>query len=306
MSLRPAARISAVIPTRNRAQDAEACVRSILTNPEDDFELLVVDQSDTDATMVALKAFEGDPRFRYLRSNMRGASQSRNVGINATVAPIIAFTDDDCRVRADWIARVTEVFAADADAAVLFGRVTVADNVDGRVRYAAQFEPSTREHRNRLPTADEPLGLSANMAIRRSVLDRVGAFDPFLGAGAKFPAAEEYDLTIRILAAGMKVLNVPEVCVLHVGVREGKEASALMGGYGIGIGAALAKHARLGTKGGTALLASWIALHGGTAVLNVVTGRRPTNLRFVGSLLLGMARSSRQPIDATRFIYAPR
>jgi GT2 family glycosyltransferase len=299
-------RISAVVPTRNRAHEVESCVRSILANPEADFELLVVDQSDTDATRDALRAFEGDSRFRYLRSDTRGVSRSRNVGIESTDAPIIVFTDDDCQVRGDWIARVNEVFASDANAAAVFGRVVVPPEADGKHRYAAKFEPSEREYQNKFPPARVPWGIGANMAFRRSALDKVGVFDPLLGPGAKFPAAEEYDLTIRILAAGMKVLNVPEVCVLHLGVREQAEAAALVRGYGLAIGAALSKHVRLGTKDGARLLLNWVTFHGGTAMLNVVTGRRPTNVRFVGSLLWGIARSYRQPIDAARFVYVQR
>jgi glycosyltransferase involved in cell wall biosynthesis len=296
-------RISVVVATRNRANDAGACLRCILANPGADFDVIVVDQSDNDATKEAMAPFLADPRFRYLRSETRGLSISRNVGIASTRAPIIAFTDDDCRVREDWIASLQQVFGANPDAAIVFGRVTVPSDVDGSHRYAAQFEPITREYQNCFPPADTPWGIGANMAFRRSVFDEVGTFDPLLGAGAKFPAAEEYDLTIRSLAAGMKVLNAAEVSVLHLGVRESDVASALVSGYGVAIGAALAKHVRLGTKNGVYLLAGWVASHGTSAVRNAVLGRRPTNLRFVAGLLTGIARSLRQPIDRSRFVY---
>jgi GT2 family glycosyltransferase len=297
--------VSVVVATRNRAHDAGPCVRSILANPGDMFEVVVVDQSDTDATKEALSPFFADPRFRYIRSAARGLSISRNLGIEATRAPIIAFTDDDCRVREDWIPSLIQVFGANPDAAVVFGRVTVPPDVIGHRGYAAQFEPTTREYHNSFPQANEPWGIGANMAFRRSVFDAVGKFDPLLGAGAKFPAAEEYDLTIRALAAGMKVLNAAEVSVLHLGVREGQVASALVGGYGVAIGAALAKHVRLGTKDGAHLLATWLVSHGTAAVRNAILGRRPTNLRFVGGMLVGVVRSLRHPIDAARFVYRP-
>jgi GT2 family glycosyltransferase len=295
--------ISVVVPTRNRPQDAESCVRSILANPDADFELVVVDQSEEGATKDRLMQFAGDPRFQYLRSPTRGVSHSRNAGIEATRAPIIAFTDDDCRVTVDWVAGLKKVFTANPGASVVFGRVVVPEDVDGINRWAASFEPGTREYENTFPKANVAWGIGANMACRRAVFEKLGAFDPMLGPGAKFAAAEEYDLTIRALAAGMKVLNVAEVSVLHLGVRDGKLASKLVGAYGMAIGAALSKHVRLGTPHGARLLASWVAYHGGRAVLRTVTGQRPTNLRFVGGLLWGIARSTRQPINAARFIY---
>jgi hypothetical protein len=187
----------------------------------------------------------------------------------------------------------------------VFGRVTVPSDVDGSRRYAASFEPETREYENAFPGADVPWGIGANMAFRRLVFERVGMFDPLLGAGAKFPAAEEFDLTIRALAAGMKVVNAAEVSVLHLGVRERNVASALVRGYGLAIGATLAKHFRLGTREGGRLLASWVARHGSAAIRNAVLGRRPTNLGFVGGLLLGVVRSYGHSVDVGRSVYRP-
>jgi GT2 family glycosyltransferase len=296
-------RISVVVPTRNRMADAAPCVRSVLANPGSSFELVVVDQSDNEATKQALAPFFDDPRFRYVPSTTRGVSRSRNLGIDSTSAPIVAFTDDDCRVPENWILSLEQVFTSNPDAAVVFGRVTVPANVDGNLRYAAKFDPVRREFQHSYPPADEPWGIGANMAFRRSVFGRVGKFDPLLGPGAKFPAAEEYDLAIRALAAGMKVVNAAEVSVLHLGVREGDAASSLVRGYGVAIGAALAKHVRLGTKDGARLLADWVTSHGISAVRNALLGRRPTNLRFVRSLLVGIARSCTQPIDASHFVY---
>lgn len=300
------ARISVVVSTRNRPSDAIECARSILANQGDDFDLLVVDQSDDHLTGDGLAELSKDPRFRYIRSDTRGLSRSRNVGIESTSAPVIAFTDDDCRVPADWIACWLKVFAGSPAAGIIYGRVTAPDDVDGSHRYAATFEPTTREHHNAFPAPDEPWGIGANMAFRRTLFDRLGKFDPLLGAGATFPAAEEYDLTIRALAAGMMVVHAAEVSVLHLGVREREVASKLVRGYGVAIGATLAKHVRLGTKDGGRLLASWVATHGAGALRNAVTGRRPTNLGFVGALLLGIVRSCREPIDVAGRVYTQR
>jgi glycosyltransferase involved in cell wall biosynthesis len=105
-------RIAVVVPTRNRPHHAEPCVRSILANRERDLELVLVDQSDEDTTERAVAVHRLDSRFRHLRSATRGASNARNIGIQASLAPIIAFTDDDCRVAVDWIARMIRALSA--------------------------------------------------------------------------------------------------------------------------------------------------------------------------------------------------
>ena len=86
------------------------------------------------------------------------------------------------------------------------------------------------------------------MSVRRSLFERLGTFDPLLGPGSPFRAGEESDLDIRAIAGGNKIINAAEITLLHLGVREGDEASNLMRGYGRAMGATLTKHVRLGTR----------------------------------------------------------
>jgi GT2 family glycosyltransferase len=278
-------------------------VETILARPGDDFELIVVDQSDGDATREALAQFQGDSRLRYVRTDTRGVSRGRNLGIESARAAIIAFTDDDCRVEGDWLNRIAEVFESNPDAALLYGRVRVPPHVDGRKLWAASFEPARREYHHCFPDPEEQWGIGANMAGRRSAFDKIGVFDPLLGSGAKFNGAEDYDLAIRALAAGLKVLAVGEAAVLHLGVREGTVASSLLRRYGMGIGAALGKHVRLGTKDSARLATSWVATHGKTAAFNALAGRRPTNIAFVGSVIYGIVRALAHPVDRSQGIF---
>lgn len=76
-------RMSVVLSTRNRADDAVSCVQSILANEGFD-ELVVVDQSDSNATERALSVFD-DSRLQYVASSTRGVTTSRNVGAASTL-----------------------------------------------------------------------------------------------------------------------------------------------------------------------------------------------------------------------------
>jgi glycosyltransferase involved in cell wall biosynthesis len=295
-------RISAVVPTRNRPNYAVLCAGCILSNVGDDFELLIVDQSEDDATEQALAVYADDRRFRYVRSSSRGASAARNVGVEQSAAPIIAFTDDDCRVSTDWLQQISSLFEREPDAALVFGRVSIPEELKGK-GFAADFEPHQRAYYHELPPAYVAWGLGANMSARRSLFERLGTFDPLLGPGSPFRAGEEADLAIRALAAGYKVVNAAEIAVFHLGVREGKEASKLMRGYGRAMGATLTKHVRLGTRESKALLLSWFTHFAGKGLLNAAMGKRPTGLGLVGGMLVGVYLSFRQPIDRTRGIY---
>ena len=97
--------ISAVICTRNRAgQDRPPPSRSVLANDYPTFDLTVIDQSTTDATGEVLEPIAADdPRLHYVHVDEAGLSRAYNTGIRSTTGEILAFTDDDCIVAADWI-----------------------------------------------------------------------------------------------------------------------------------------------------------------------------------------------------------
>ena len=297
--------IAVAIPTRNRPDHAEPCVRAVLANPEPDVDVVLIDQSDDDATEQAVVVHLADQRFRYVRTPSRGASNARNLGLQLTTAPIVAFTDDDCRVAADWLAKIQAIFQQDASAAIVYGRVSIPAELRA-TGFGAEFEPGDREYQGYYPSFEVPWGIGANMSVRRTLIDRVGAFDPLLGPGSPFHAGEEVDLMIRALAAGAKVVNAAEVQVSHLGVRAGDAASKLYRGYGVATGATLAKHVRLGTPRSVRFTASCLAQFTRLAVRNIVTGRRPTGLGMLAGTLRGMVRSVRQPVDAERCIYTDR
>ncbi len=293
--------ISVVVPTRNRPDQAGPCVASILENP-DDFELLVVDQSDDDSTESALAEYRGDPRFGYHRSSARGAANARNTGVDRTHAANIAFTDDDCRVSPDWLSNLRQVLDSAPEAGIVFGRVTLPDNIEVG-GFAAEFEPHDRVYASRLPGPDVSWGIGANMAVRRAVFEKVGMLDPLLGPGARFPAAEETDFMVRVIAAGFQVVNAKEPSVVHLGIRSGADASKLARGYAVALGAAFTKHLRLRTQPGAGLLLDWLAHYTRHGVKNAITGKRPTGLGFVLGMLKGSARSLRVPVDKDRAIF---
>jgi GT2 family glycosyltransferase len=295
--------VSVVVSTRNRPRDVAACVKSILANAYPGFELLVVDQSNHEDQQSALSEVGQDDRLRWVPTTTRGLSVSRNLAVASARASVLAFTDDDCRVSATWVADTAAEFAADPELGLLFGSVVLRP--EDRARgYAAEFEPEQRrELRGALPDARASWGVGANMAIRRSVFDRVGVFDTVLGAGAPLFAGEEIDLTLRALSRGFKVAYTPGTSVVHLGVREGAEASRLMRGYGIGLGATLGKHVRLGTPGAARLLAGWLSLHGRRTLGNALRGDRHPGFGLVAAVLLGVARSYEKRLDRALGLY---
>jgi glycosyltransferase involved in cell wall biosynthesis len=299
-------RVSVVVPTRNRPAHAASCARSILSLTNEEFvDLIIVDQSDDRATEEALSTID-DRRLRYIRTDTRGVTRARNLGMEVSDSEIIAFTDDDCRVKADWVRRIVDVFAADPDVNVVCGRVLVPEEIR-HLGYAEGFEPRVREWQGHYPPLGRDWGITANFSIRRSVLERVGWFDPILGAGAPLKSGGEPDFLFRVLRAGFKVINAQEVVVDHLGIRKpGNEFRRLIIGYGSGTAAALFKHVRLGDPAGALVYFRFLGATLFRVFVNVVSGRRPTGVSYLIAFLSGTFASYRFRIDRRRRQYIER
>jgi GT2 family glycosyltransferase len=295
--------VSVVVPTRNRPVHVAACAAAILSGAGF-AELIIVDQSDDRSTEDAIRAI-ADPRLRYVSTSSRGVTSGRNVGIESSRGEIIAFTDDDCRVSADWIERVAAVFAADPAVAAVCGRVAVPDSIRA-AGYAEGFEPRGREWQGRFPPLGQ-WGMGANFSIRRSALERVGVFDPMLGPGSPLRAGEETDFLFRVLKAGLKVVNAQEVVVEHLGIRQyGEEVTTLLEGYAIGTSAGLFKHVRLGDVAAAALYVRLVARLFAQVSTKVLRNQRPTGAGFLIAFLSGPGQSFKFRVDPKRRQFVAR
>ena len=86
-------RVSAVIPTHNRAHLVPRAIRSALAALAPGDEVIVVDDGSTDETAAAVAAFGS--QVRLLRQPQSGAGAARNAGLAAASGPLVAFLDDD-------------------------------------------------------------------------------------------------------------------------------------------------------------------------------------------------------------------
>jgi GT2 family glycosyltransferase len=291
--------LSVVVCTRNRPDDLRECVATILAaESAPAFELLVVDQSDGEESARALEGALSDPRVRLVRTPTRGLSQARNIAIASARSEAILFTDDDCRVRADWVAKAWALLEDDPKTAVAFGAVRPpAGTPDGVVMSA--FEPTRDEvFEGTYPHPMQPWGVGANMLIRRRVFETVGGFDPVLGAGGRIGAGEDTDFLLRALGAGYRVRKTPAFEVLHLGVRTGKAAAKLFVVYAVGAGAAYAKNLRLRTPGVPLLVVRFVLANLAAAVKNVFVMGRPRGASFVWHLSRGAVLSLRYRLDS--------
>jgi len=259
-----------------------------------DDELIVVDSASRSDGTAKVGAEAG---AYVVRCDRPGAARARNAGWRAASAPIVAFTDDDCRPQPGWLDAVASAFADDS-VGVIVGRV-----LPDRESHAIAVSVNTDTERRRFDRPIDPMGVgqSANMACRREALDDVGGFDEALGPGARFPNGEDYDLLWRVLAAGWSGLYEPDAVVTHVQWRTRREGLKAYYLYGIGDGAFAAKVGHRDRVAGREMLVDRLWRRGIAQAFRNLRGGY--ELGFAADALkaagvaVGAARCWRVPID---------
>lgn len=294
----PHVRVSVVIATRDRPEDLARCLESVLQCRHDSFEVVVVDQSAVPVTLPP------DDRLVHLPTATRGKSAALNIGLDASRAEILAFTDDDCTVPADWVDRVEAAFARHPDVAMVFGELRPIPHDPGEAFVPPVVVPELTVVRDPR-SAHIRGGGGASMAARRSMFHRIGGYDERIGPGSSFRACEEYDIYYRALAAGQSVAFVPDVTVTHWGIRSYADGSgqALKRWYAYGEGAVIGKHLRMGDRR-MATTAARITAEDLRLVAASIRRRRLTGLGQLAYKWRGFARAVASPVDRGRGVFA--
>jgi GT2 family glycosyltransferase len=191
--------IAVVIPTRGRETRLAFALEALAeqTLDRDRFEVIVVRASDGGDAPHAEAPDGLQARFRD--SAVAGTAVQRNLGWRDSNAPLIAFTDDDCRPAPGWL---ESILGADPGGETIVIGPTEPDPEERHLLHGLA----------RTINNPEPSGWyeTCNIAYPRELLERVGGFDEsiaFLG--------EDADLGMRARKAGARVEFVHDALVWH-------------------------------------------------------------------------------------------
>jgi len=100
--------VSVIIPTYNRKHLLRETLNSIAqqTQPNDNFEVIVVDDGSTDGT-AAIVAETFPFVLRYFWQSNQGDAAARNLGAQQSQADILVFLDDDILLEAGYLTHLT-------------------------------------------------------------------------------------------------------------------------------------------------------------------------------------------------------
>ncbi len=236
-----AAGLPVVVPTRGRPGPLAACLDALEAQTAPSFEVVVVDDASLDGAAVAA-VVAAAPHARLVAGAGRGPAAARNAGTRQARAPVVCFTDDDCRPEPAWLAAlarrldggsrvdagvdagvdaaVDAVVDAAVDAVVDAAVDAVVDAVAGATRNGRPDNPfaaASQAVTNHLTEAglDPTTGAldfapTSNLACRRDLLEHL-AFDE------RYPlaAGEDRDWCARLAAQGRTLAYEPAALVVH-------------------------------------------------------------------------------------------
>ena len=204
--------VSVLLPYRDAAATLDAALDSILAQRGPALELIAIDDgSRDDGPRRVLARAEHDERVVVLMSEAPGVGIARalNHGLRVARAPLIARMDADDVALPGRLAAQVDALAAQPGVAALGTRVEVFSDepsgvAEGMQRYVAWQNAliDPRAHRAQL-FVESPL-CHPSVLMRRAALEAIGGYRDGM-------FAEDYDLWLRLDAAGFGLAKLPEV-----------------------------------------------------------------------------------------------
>jgi GT2 family glycosyltransferase/SAM-dependent methyltransferase/tetratricopeptide (TPR) repeat protein len=184
--------VSVIVPTYNRPDRLREALQSILAQTFQDFEIIVVNDGDTDVSPV-IDALPHGGRITYVKHERnKGLAASRNTGIHLSRGTYLAYLDDDDRYYPDHLAVLVQALQQGPFKAAYTDAFRAIEVCDGSQRcvtqrdlpYSYDFNPAHLLVTNYFPVLC--------MMHERACLDEIGLFDETLFAH------EDWDLWIRM------------------------------------------------------------------------------------------------------------
>ena len=189
--------LSVIIPTYHRNDLLAKCLDCLAPRvqvlPAEEYEVIVTD--DGSKTTAKEMICDRYPWVKWVAGPRKGPGANRNNGARYAQSDWLAFTDDDCLPEPNWLSAFAEATTGSAQA------------LEGAIHPLG--DPNQ-------DLAECPVNLtggwfwSANVAVKRSLFEQIGGFDP------NYPLAAHEDVDMKLrLSPHTTISFVPNACVFH-------------------------------------------------------------------------------------------
>lgn len=106
-------KVSVIIPCKNESANIGNVLKDLAAQscPEDDFEIIVVDDNSIDDTFTIVSSFREIRHLLLLKNRSEGKKMAIRTGTDAASGELIITTDADCRIGENWISTIASFYS---------------------------------------------------------------------------------------------------------------------------------------------------------------------------------------------------
>lgn len=219
--------ISLVTATLGRVDEIEDLLISLTNQTYKDFELILVDQNEHRLVEDLVGKYQALFSIIYIRSDKKGLSLNRNIGIKVASGNIIGFPDDDCYYNDNVLEQVYENLK---NPDIKFVSVEAIDLLTNQ-----KFITKPNKHLTRSNIIKFCISYNVFLNFNPSL-----RFDEKLGVGAEFSSGEETDYLWTAISENDKGIFANTALVYHPQNSSSNNYHRAFS-YGLGFGAIFKK-----------------------------------------------------------------
>jgi len=202
--------LSIIVPVLNGANHINNLMNSLMNinYPKNKYEILIVDNESRDMTVELIKKFQRNiPQLKLYFEKRKSSYAARNTGIMNAKGEIMVFTDVDCIVNNNWLINIVKSFSENSVGCVAGGILSPKWNNIVEEYYAKK---DIMSQKNTLNSEFLPYPMTANVAYRMEIFNKIGYFDEKLISGG------DADLAWRMqLETEYKIVYDQNAIVIH-------------------------------------------------------------------------------------------
>lgn len=188
-----------------RSFEFDRLLESLECQTYKNFEIVVVSQGNHNDLAGVLEKTSLD--YIHLKTDIRGLSRARNIGLGHVSGDLVTISDDDCWYPVDCLEKVANYFFEYKEANVLCFKIF--DPIS-----CAPYKSYSDDIRN-LRIKDIGSRSSIEIFYRNTTNNKKQRFDERFGLGANYPSGEENIFLSDLLSIGNRIVYIPEFIVYH-------------------------------------------------------------------------------------------
>lgn len=204
-------KVSVIIPTYKSWDLLSKCLRALQNQslPKEQFEILIVNNDPFEEKPASI---ELPPNATLFIQKRPGSYSARNLGIEQSKFPILAFTDADCIPDRNWLENGIKHIQSGSD--LVGGRVDFFKEKGGDdLTFLFEKTFNFKQKRN---VEERGQSITANLFCRKEIANEIGPFSENLLSGGDF------EWTKKATDSGYKMTYGDDTLVLHPARKEFK------------------------------------------------------------------------------------